>query len=616
MRISWTSLGLVVLVAAGCGDDTTAPSGGDGTTGDVAATTGGTTGPAVVGPGAPPDAPVLSSPMNLAVDVGDMADTGVTAELCWEPVVDPDGDPVRYRVWVDEIELTEGKLETEPGWPGPCFGPLNFNFAQTYSWRVSAFNPDFPIEDAEGNRTGWESESEPSDTWLFTTASNGASVVLFEDDFEDDLGWTASGDANDGHWVLGDPTPAEFEGEVSQPAECAGQDGCYFTGVNMDGLPNIADVRGGTTVLTSPPIDMSEVTTATVQLSRFFFKSEFPETGTLFKVEVVIPDDEAPTGERAFVLEQLELQGESASANSWTPREYSACGVPMHEAARLRVTATDLGEGILEAAIDNVVVTGYFDASLCDGGLDSVCDPNAEDACSGDLLCCGVGVVNKGVYRCSNPVPSLSFPNAGTLPGEPGNGPMGCDAPDLFATTMGMNVWEDDQFIPTDSCTIFEGCVDAPGNRRLLRFDTVTPNAGSRDLVMGVPTNHPDLFVWSECHGHYHFDGYSVYELLDGEEVVARGHKQAFCLLDWEPWAYPNDDNVYTCSNQGISAGWQDVYGGTLECNWVDITDVAPGDYTLRISINPPRDDTAVSPLIERDYSNNVLDVPVTITGE
>ncbi len=609
-----TSSAFLALVLLGCGDDS-AVSGADGTSGTTTTGASESTGVGADGPGAPPDAPTLVSPLHFATDVGEMADEGVTAELCWSPATDPDGDPVRYRVWLDDIELTEGKLETEPGWEGPCLGPLNFNFAQQYRWRVSAFNPDFPIVDATGIRTGWQSESEPSTTWQFTTASNGSWVVLFEDDFEDDLGWTVSGDANDGHWLRGDPTPAEFEGEVSQPGECAGQDGCYFTGVNMEGLPNIADVRGGTTVLTSPPIDMSEVVTATVQLSRFFYKSEFPETGTLFKVELVIADDEAPTGERVFVLEQLESEGQSSQANMWTPREYSACGVPMDAAARLRITATDLGEGILESAIDNVVVTGYFDAALCDGGIGSVCDPNAESACSGELLCCGVGVVNKGVYRCSQPAPSLSFPNAGTLPGEPGNGPVGCDAPDLFATDLGMSVWEDDEFIAGDSCTLFEGCVEAPGNRRLLRFDTVTPNAGSRDLVMGVPSNHPDLFVWSECHGHYHFDGYAVYELLDGEELVARGHKQAFCLLDWNPWAYPNDDNVYTCSNQGLSSGWQDVYAGTLDCNWIDITDVEPGDYTLRISINPPRPDTAVAPLIESNYDNNVLDVPVTITG-
>ena len=544
-----------------------------------------------------------------------MGDAGVTTELCWELVDDPDGDPVRYRVWVDGIELSEGKLETEPGWSGPCLGPLNFNFDQIYAWRVSAFNPDYPILDELGVRTGWESESASSPTWGFRTAANGLATVLFEDDFEDDRGWTVDGDADGGHWVLGNPAPAEFEGQVSQPGDCAGQSGCYFTGVNMEGLPDMQDVRGGTTVLTSPPIDMSGVATATIQLSRFFFKSEFPETGTLFRVEIVVPDRSAPTQERTYVLEQLESEGSTVGANMWTPREYSACGVPMRDGARLRVIATDLGEGILEAAIDNVVVTGYHDAGLCDGGVGSICDPSHDAACADALLCCADGTVNTGVYRCMNPVPGLEYPVASTGPGEPPAGPLGCNAPDLFPTADGMSVWEDELFVEMDSCTLFEGCVGAPGWRQLLRFDTITPNSGSRDLIMGVPSNHPDLFHFSECHQHYHFDGYAQYQLLDGEDVVATGHKQAFCLLDWNSWAWPGDDNQYTCVNQGIQNGWQDIYGGLLDCNWIDVTGVPPGEYTLRISINPPREDTAVAPLVERDYTNNVLDVAVTLSG-
>lgn len=602
-------LGGVALAA--CADDSSSAGDGDGTGssgGDESPDDGTTVGEDETGPGegeAPP-VPQLVSPQDGAVEVGEMVEETVTTELCWEPVEDPEGLPVRYRVWVDDVELTEGKLEEEPGWPGPCLGPLNFNFEQQYTWQVSAFTPEFP-----------DSESDRSEAWSFTTRPNGLSTPLFEDDFEEDLGWTVSGDANGGEWVLGDPTPAEYEGQLSQPDDCAGADGCYFTGENIDGMPNIADVRGGTTMLTSPPIDMSEVEVATVQLSRFFFKSEFPETGTLFRVELLVPNDEAPDGFDEFVLEQLEAGEEVGNANQWTPTEYTTCGLPMVEDARLRVIATDLGEGILEAAIDNVLVTGFFDDAICEGGVGAVCDPNAADPCGEGLLCCGQGVVDKGVFRCAQPVPGLTFPDPGIDFGDAPNGPMGCDAPDLFATELGMDTWEDDLFVPEDSCVLFEGCVGGPGQRHLLRFDTITPNMGSRDLVMGVPTNHPDLFVWSDCHQHYHFDGYAVYTLLDeAGEIVANGHKQAFCLIDWNSWAWPQDtDNQYTCSNQGIQMGWQDVYGGNLDCNWIDITGVAPGNYTLRIAINPPNPATGVPPLVERDYSNNVLEVPVSVAG-
>jgi hypothetical protein len=133
-------------------------------------------------------------------------------------------------------------------------------------------------------------------------------------------------------------------------------------------------------------------------------------------------------------------------------------------------------------------------------------------------------------------------------------------------------------------------------------------------MVMGVPSNAPDLFHFSDCHQHYHFDGYAVYDLLDPTgNVVAEGHKQAFCLIDLDQWAagYPGPN--YNCGNQGISKGWADIYSGNLDCNWIDVTDVPPGDYTLRISVNPPLDATGVPPVVERDYSNNVLEYPVSL---
>ncbi|MCA9697946.1 MAG: hypothetical protein KC431_10515, partial [Myxococcales bacterium] len=45
-------------------------------------------------------------------------------------------------------------------------------------------------------------------------------------------------------------------------------------------------------------------------------------------------------------------------------------------------------------------------------------------------------------------------------------------------------------------------------------------------------------------------------------------------------------DGTYTCYNQGLSLGWSDTYGAALDCQWIDVTDVAPGDYTLRMEVN------------------------------
>lgn len=165
------------------------------------------------------------------------------------------------------------------------------------------------------------------------------------------------------------------------------------------------------------------------------------------------------------------------------------------------------------------------------------------------------------------------------------------------------------QFFEDDDCAIVEGCVDGPGWRRLLRFATWTPNTGTADLYLGPPEDTVDHFVYSECHDHYHFESYAAYELRDeGGAVVATGHKQAFCLLDF--YRYPGTEErglVYDCDDQGIQRDYQDVYGTDLDCQWVDVTDVAPGDYRLFIELNSEH------VLLESDYDNNTAEVPVAI---
>ena len=160
-----------------------------------------------------------------------------------------------------------------------------------------------------------------------------------------------------------------------------------------------------------------------------------------------------------------------------------------------------------------------------------------------------------------------------------------------------------------DSCALQEGCVDGPGVRRLLAFSTQTANIGGSDIILGDPTSTPG-FEFASCHGHFHFEGYAQYQLLDAAgAVAATGHKQAFCLLDSEAVGIPGAPTTprFHCGFQGIQRGWSDVYGSGLDCQWVDITDVAEGDYTLRISINPDR------VIAEADFTNNSADIPVHI---
>lgn len=553
-------------------------------------------------PNEPPPTPELLSPTDGALDVS------TEVELCWEPVDDPDGDDVRYKVFVDDIELDEGKLGELPGHEGPCIGPLNFNEAQTFRWTVQAF------EAKDETRA-----SDKAEAFLFTTETLSPGVVILEETFEDDDGgWSTEGDALQGSWTYGNPIATEDGEALAQPGTCGGGQYCWYTGENPRAIVDEADVAGGSTALVSPPFDLTGHAKASVRLRRFFYKSA-DEADTGLRVELLVPDANAPGGYEVFELERLEAAGQVAGANLWTPVEYAACDAPMSADSRLRITATDVGTGITEAAIDSVAVVGYRDAAICESGAGAMCDPSATDPCEAGYLCCPQGTINAGIHRCKLPVNALDWDDP-TAPGEPFDGPLGCDGPDLSVMGDGVTPCRDQILVVNDPeskyyCALLEGCVNDTGVRDIIRFDTITPNLGSRHLTMGVPSNHPELFHFSECHSHYHFDGYATYDLVDGKDSsVASGHKQAFCLLDWASWAWPQvRDGNYTCSNQGISVGWQDTYGDHLDCQWIDVTDVAEGSYTLRIAVNPVAEESSVAPVVERDYTNNVLELPLDL---
>jgi len=597
----------VALLCAACPSDDgpvasedTTTSGADSTstatTTDTSSTTGSVDESSSTGSsGGPPPTPMLLSPADGAIDVA------VETELCWEPVVDPDGDAVRYRVFLDDIELNP-PAPGQPGFAGPCTSVLLFDVQQTYRWQVQAFETADPT-----------SESAVSDAFEFTTIADPFVQTVFEDRFDDDLGWEISGDAMSGAWVRGNPVPTSWFDTRAQPGECAGGQSCMFTGQNPDSIVDEADVAGGATVLLSPPFDLSGAAAATVELGRFYFEST-DDPDTWLRIELLVPDAGRPGGYAAFVLEELDDAATTDGANLWHAREYAACEVPYAAGSRLRITASDGGDGIVEAAIDTVAVRAHVNAEVCGAGLGAQCDPSlGAAACSDGSSCCAQGVVQRGVYRCSSPVAGLDYDAPPADPGDPGNGPLGCDGPDVFADPTYFEPFTTEIMVAPDSCLLFEGCVDGPGLRRILLFTTVTPNVGSRDLALGVPPNQPDLFHYSACHDHHHFDHYASYELRDGEGLVQTGHKQAFCLEDTFSWAWPLEPPTFDCTNQGISRGFGDIYDAALPCQWVDITDVPAGDYTLRVELNVVPPDAAARVLVERDYDNNATEIPVTI---
>lgn len=135
-----------------------------------------------------------------------------------------------------------------------------------------------------------------------------------------------------------------------------------------------------------------------------------------------------------------------------------------------------------------------------------------------------------------------------------------------------------------DPCLIEEGCLRGYGDREVIRFTTRMHNRGERDYYIGTPNAESGQFTWNNCHSHYHFDNYTEYLLFDSQERrLPIGFKSGFCVIDLE---CGDQQQKYSCRNMGISAGCYDEYWTDIECQWIDVTEIADGEYTLVVRLN------------------------------
>ena len=186
------------------------------------------------------------------------------------------------------------------------------------------------------------------------------------------------------------------------------------------------------------------------------------------------------------------------------------------------------------------------------------------------------------------------------------------------------------------------------GGERRLRFRTIMTNEGSGPLeVRGRRDNlsQPHLRTQQaihdgsgnvrladsralmeyavDGHDHWHIQGVMLYQMWSADGAVRRGTKVGFCFLDSYRYdlslpgapqspVYPErvcGDRGDLTNRMGLSVGWGDDYPANFAYQWIDISTLAPGDYTVQARADEQ------NWYLESNESNNCAYARVRITA-
>ncbi len=202
------------------------------------------------------------------------------------------------------------------------------------------------------------------------------------------------------------------------------------------------------------------------------------------------------------------------------------------------------------------------------------------------------------------------------LLGLPGGVTAQTALPDLVPEVSNVHV---ELFANVDAGDVAEGCAPRSTGLDLVRLDLTTVNQGAGELSVGDPEcpnclqypgvtcGHAD-FICSPAggHNHPHYANFLRYEILDEYGgIAAIGGKRSFCLA--ESGCGAPRSHFHSCQNQGLYPGCWDLYPYWLGCQYVDVSHLPDGPYTLRVTVDPQ------ARFAESSESNNVIEQEVLL---
>lgn len=239
-----------------------------------------------------------------------------------------------------------------------------------------------------------------------------------------------------------------------------------------------------------------------------------------------------------------------------------------------------------------------------------------QTACAGQNITWNM-INNGNIYGCIDPLACNFNPNATVSDGSCLYFPdTNCTGPDLTVVESAItsSLYFDTETAAAGDCRVDEGCLNGYGLRDVLRFTTHIKNIGAQDYFIGVPSASNPQFSNTNCHGHWHYEGYAFYALYDnlGNEIPI-GYKNGFCVLDLE--CSGGGTAQYSCGNMGISHGCGDIYSAGLDCQFIDLTDVDTGFYQLVVRVNWDHSPDFLGHY-EETYANNVAHACIHFTRD